>query len=37
MTEIKSDSDRVLFMILDMQKTFTEYLDQATKEYKKCD
>ena len=31
MTEMDRDPNRVLSMILDMQKIYTKYLDQATK------
>ena len=31
MTKIERDPDRVLLMILDIRKTYTEYLDQANK------
>lgn len=31
MTEIDRDTDRILSIILDMWKTYTEYLDQANK------
>ena len=37
MTEIDSHPDRVLSMILDMQKTYTEYFDQTNKADNQCD
>lgn len=37
MTEMDRDLDKVLSKILDMRKTYTEYLDQANKANKQYD